>query len=192
MDAFSSTKCFTDIEVARFLRDNWEKRALNLGHGATSAAIYLPVQIKGHHFTDFKIRMFRDLKLRVTHKMNLFITPLTTNYMLTTYFSTSHRCGSLGQKPFLNVCLSWESLCEKVWGSSAWCVWGPICISWTCPSKLIGVTNRWLDEPQPCMVIQGCGLYGMTPDRVNTRSGVIAEGLVKMQMNDDPVMCLSI
>lgn len=25
-----------------------------------------------------------------------------------------------------------------------------------------------------------------------TRSGVIAEGLVKMQMNDDPVMCLSI
>lgn len=153
MDAFSSTKCFTDIEVARFLRDNWEKRALNLGHGATSAAIYLPVQIKGHHFTDFKIRMFRDLKLRVTHKMNLFITPLTTNYMLTTYFSTSHRCGSLGQKPFLNVCLSWESLCEKVWGSSAWCVWGPICISWTCPSKLIGVTNRWLDEPQPCMVM---------------------------------------
>lgn len=25
-----------------------------------------------------------------------------------------------------------------------------------------------------------------------TRSGVIAEGLVKMQMNDGPVMCLSI
>lgn len=55
--------------------------------------------------------------------------------------------GQWDKKPFMPACQ--ESVDMKKFG----CPCEQICIPQTCPSKLIGVTNRWLDGSQPCVVM---------------------------------------
>lgn len=64
---FCSVKCCRagDIWVVSFLRDIQEKRTANLGHRATSAAVFLPVQKKGNLFHDFKERGVLSAQTRV-------------------------------------------------------------------------------------------------------------------------------
>lgn len=61
---------------------------------------------------------------------------------------------SLGERPRLQLALigewTWKKKKKKAWPVQSS---GPICIHISRPSKLIGVTNRWLDELWACVIM---------------------------------------